>query len=539
MTDATARLKKIAGLFIFAAATAFGTTPAPAAPARCDLKKMAAVAIPPAYLHPKLMAIGDSIYNGMSSMTIDDRRARHSAPAFIARALGITRFRVPAYPAGRPLLADLDDIAPMGELWIADHLGKTLVGNITWWRDTYSGSDAARRAALFFDNIAVSQTDSGQLLCDRPEAHIMPAKRPIPLDERGIPTIDLFRTSYELNMRFVLNPNRSRAVPAGYGQMSQMAQVMARKPDMLLVNVGGNDGIWKMVFYGKPAGAADVSGALNDLERNMGTIAWNIPRETHRVVVNLLPPPSRIANLQGGGNVLFPGTRQYYERYQTFLNDDGLYTVSGNEARAMDARVAAVNRAIVRRMCGAANLTCNPRRYDPRGADPAKRTTLLSFVDTAAMAWRYDAKHIGPNGGDTVEVEMRLGGRDCRLRLDNREIRYALQEPERCIAHGGLFSYDNMHMTMIGYGLLANQVLAAIGTRARVDLQALADEIQTRRLPSALFINRTANGLFTHLRLILPHKSWDEPPKAPGQCPRDSDRAACSIRPMMGIGARH
>jgi hypothetical protein len=42
-----------------------------------------------------------------------------------------------------------------------------------------------------------------------------------------------------------------------------------------------------MVFYGKPAGAADVSGALNDLERNMGTIAWNIPRETHRVVVNL------------------------------------------------------------------------------------------------------------------------------------------------------------------------------------------------------------------------------------------------------------
>jgi hypothetical protein len=60
----------------------------------------------------------------------------------------------------------------------------------------------------------------------------MPAKRPIPLDERGIPTIDLFRTSYERNMRFVLNPNRSRAVPAGYGQMSQMAQVMARKPDM-------------------------------------------------------------------------------------------------------------------------------------------------------------------------------------------------------------------------------------------------------------------------------------------------------------------
>jgi hypothetical protein len=121
--------------------------------------------------------------------------------------------------------------------------------------------------------------------------------------------------------------------------------------------------------------------------------------------------------------VLFPGTRQYYERYQTFLNDDGLYTVSGNEARAMDARVAAVNRAIVRRMCGLrANLTCNPAALRSARADPAKRTTLADLSsDTAAMAWRYDAKHIGPNGGDTVEVEMRLGGRDCRLRLDNRE----------------------------------------------------------------------------------------------------------------------
>jgi lysophospholipase L1-like esterase len=508
---------------------------ASAAPARCDLKAMANVAVPAPYMHPSMMAIGDSLYNGMSSMSIDDRRAAHSVPKFVANALGLRSFHVPAYPAGRPLLADFDDVVPRGELWIANQLGAEMVSNIRWWRDSYGKSDAAQRGALFADNIAVSQATSGQLLCDRPGGHTLPTGGAIPVNDWGFPKQDLFGLFYSLNMRFVLNPNRSRAVPRGYGNMSQMAQVMARKPQMLIVSVGANDALWRMAFFGTRATSPEIVGKLHDLARNMAAIAWNIPRETRRAYVNLMPPPSRIANLAQSGGFLFPGARGYFSRYQTQFNTQGITSLSEDDVRAMDRAVATTNRAIVDRMCGAPTVTCNPARFDPTGRDPKKKPTLLKFIDLAGMAYRYDAKHEGPNDRNTVPVTMHLNGRDCELRLDNREIRYALNDPPRCLARGGFFSYDNMHMTMIGYAVMANEVLSAMGSHARGDLQALASEIEREHLPSVLWIDPRADGVLNHLHLFLLRQNTS----GESNCAKAENQAPCDLSSAMRVTARH
>jgi hypothetical protein len=505
-----------------------------AAPARCNLQAMAHVAIPAEYMHPKLMAIGDSLYNGMSSMSIDIRRAQHSAPKFIADALHIAPFRIPAYP--KPILADFDDVVPKGELWIVRHLGAEMTENIRWWRDIYSSTPAAQRAQLFADNVAIAQATSGQLLCDTPAAHIIPTGGAIPVNDWGFPTQDLFGLFYNLNMRFVLNPNRSKNVPAGYGNLSQMAQVIARKPQTLLINVGANDGIWKMAFYGEPADSTDVASGLNDLVHNMGVIVWNVPRETHRVFVNLMPPPSRIANLTRASGFFFPGAHKYFSAYETFLNNTAIYSVSKREAEAMDRRIRETNQQIVHVMCGAKTVTCNPAKFDPTGKDPAKASTLLQFVDLSEMVYRYDAKHEGPNVRNTVRVQMHLLGRDCDLELDNREIRYAVQQPERCLSHGGLYSYDGMHMTMIGYGMLANQVLKTMGSAARVDPQAVATEIETKHLPSALFINFAGDGLLTHFRLFLSHADHNAPAR---DCNKVQNKAPCAMSAAIGVNTRH
>ena len=56
---------------------------------------------------PELMAIGDSLGNGVRSLTIDSDLAAHAVPAQVARAFNWD-FVAPDYP--RPMLADFEAI---------------------------------------------------------------------------------------------------------------------------------------------------------------------------------------------------------------------------------------------------------------------------------------------------------------------------------------------------------------------------------------------------------------------------------------------
>jgi len=55
--------------------------------------------------NPEMMAIGDSLYNGVRSLSINASLAQWSVPAQVARALNIP-FTVPEYP--RNVVVDME-----------------------------------------------------------------------------------------------------------------------------------------------------------------------------------------------------------------------------------------------------------------------------------------------------------------------------------------------------------------------------------------------------------------------------------------------
>ena len=57
------------------------------------------------YAEPELMSIGDSIFNGVRSLTISEDLANASPPAFVARGLGLPMVQ-PDYR--RPILFDAE-----------------------------------------------------------------------------------------------------------------------------------------------------------------------------------------------------------------------------------------------------------------------------------------------------------------------------------------------------------------------------------------------------------------------------------------------
>jgi len=94
-----------------------------------------------------MMAIGDSLFNGVRSLTINQQLAQWSAPAQVARALGIP-FAIPDYP--RNVIVNF-------EQWLREFpnligIAADVEGNISFW-DTNPKSSLPE-----FDNIAIAST---------------------------------------------------------------------------------------------------------------------------------------------------------------------------------------------------------------------------------------------------------------------------------------------------------------------------------------------------------------------------------------------
>ena len=98
-------------------------------------------------VQPGMMAIGDSLFNGVRSLTINQQLAQWSAPAQVARALGIP-FAIPDYP--RNVIVNF-------EQWLREFpnligIAADVEGNINFW-DTNPKSSLPE-----FDNIAIAST---------------------------------------------------------------------------------------------------------------------------------------------------------------------------------------------------------------------------------------------------------------------------------------------------------------------------------------------------------------------------------------------
>src|SRR5215469_6452531 len=95
---------------------------------------------------PRLMSIGDSLYNGMRSMTINAELAHLAPAALLAEAFGWS-FTVPDYP--RNVLFDLEALyrSPAELIGIV----QAAVANARAW-----DSDSPWSQSVFFDNVAIA-----------------------------------------------------------------------------------------------------------------------------------------------------------------------------------------------------------------------------------------------------------------------------------------------------------------------------------------------------------------------------------------------
>ena len=239
---------------------------------------------------PAMMAIGDSLFNGVRSLTINQTLAEWSAPAQVARALGIP-FRVPDYR--RNVVIDFEN-------WLRqfpDILGiyNQLENNIRFWDRT------PRSAFQQFDNLAIASTTYADMYSRTWKT----AQQTIDdlhgqvgedLANAGADLAELF---FAFNTRFILNP----AGDANAKALTPLEIVADRGPARLLVSIGANNGLWRMGFEsvasagaGQPGGVVYNAQDLADLDTLIDALKA-LPPSVEHIYLNALTPPSTLADM--------------------------------------------------------------------------------------------------------------------------------------------------------------------------------------------------------------------------------------------------
>jgi lysophospholipase L1-like esterase len=387
---------------------------------------------------PAMMAIGDSLFNGVRSLTINQHLAQWSAPAQVARALGIS-FVTPDYP--RNVIVNF-------EQWLREFpnllgIAADVVSNINFW-DKHPKSSLPE-----FDNVAIASARYADLWARtatvaQGEIDALHGSLGDDFSKIGDHLGALF---FAFNTRFLLNPQG--LVEAG--ALSPLDVVAQRKPQRLLVSIGANNGLWNMGFaaeastgsIGGPAGPfdhADVADLVRFVDRLKA-----LPADVKHIYVNALPLPSAVANMMPVPDVSDthkPGPGNYYPIYENRFGFN-YATLTGAEVAANDATVRAVNARL------AAEAAADGRIH-------------IVPIDQAFTA--YDFK-TNPNA-KTVNIGGKL--------LSN----LMLEGPELLFPNfwrGGLMGLDGLHPTIVGYAIMAEVILASIKQYEGIVVAALPD----------------------------------------------------------------
>jgi lysophospholipase L1-like esterase len=260
----------------------------------------------------------------------------------------------------------------------------------------------------------------------------------------ALPLRDLPTLYQALNTCFVLNPQRT---PNDHRTAVDI--VAAEKPRRLLVNVGVNDGLWTLLLMGDAAGFR----SLIDPSTAMAGLAAALSAKCAPVehfYINLLPKPSAIANLMPRTDDETPNNG-YFQQYLGRLLQAG--GIDGATMRQVDDWV---------------HNQINPRIRAAFGVLGAR----AHFIDLYDVTASYDRK----NGNATKEVLVRNGG--TQILIDNLPLEVLPIVGGR--RDGGLFGLDNLHPTVVGYGLFAQAVCDAIAAAEhvvapKIDMQACYD----------------------------------------------------------------
>jgi len=372
---------------------------------------------------PELMAIGDSIFNGVRSLTVNEDLAGGSPPAFLAQALGLS-MRQPDYR--RPVLFDLE--REIREGLDLGRLREHVIDNADRWveeRGEWSN-------APYFDNIGIAAAAYGDLH----EATAGERRIRVPMllqDMRQRSHLD-FAALYEfwtrLNAAFLLNPSNDPE----FEDLTPLEWVASRKPRRLLVNIGSNEGLFRVgATASNPRTNQDQVRQIPAMAKRLAEVLRDHCGDVERIYFNLLLRPRALANLapRTDQELFTRMNGRYFDRYIGRLG--ALNGMSGAQMEAFDDLIRAVN-------------------DDTRAAMSEVLGERIRFVDLYAFSDRLDAKH----HGNDRKVEVQAGQR--QIRLSNLPLSANIFG----FRHGGLFGIDNMHPTQVGYALLANEMAQII-----------------------------------------------------------------------------
>ncbi len=385
------------------------------------------------FMHPEMMAIGDSLYQGVRSLTIETSKMRNSAPVQVAHALGIgDEF---SYPDPlRPILIDMENWLSM--LPDLAEVKTDLAENTDYW----FARPKSPSGRPLFENVSVA----GSTIADLYEQTWQKADdflKKLPAGTKAkIKNFQLSPTIVKaLNNRFTLNPMGR----AGLKNMSQIELVAARKPKRLLINIGSNNGLWDMAFDGKANGSMTYKKQLRKLAKKLN----QLPADVEHIYFNNLALPSAVPNLMPLPDMVEwdenkkPGKGKYYGQYE---NRFGLKygSMTGVQLAVLDNDVRDAN-ADIKAILNAA--FDNPSR--------------LHFVDLAKMLSDFDSKHQKRAASNVIKLKNR---KTLTNVMNNAG-------PFGGFARGGFQGLDGMHPTLVGYGVMAQRVLNEIkryeGTR--------------------------------------------------------------------------
>lgn len=378
------------------------------------------------YRRPKLMAIGDSIFNGTRSLTTDAHGARHSPPAQVAGQMGID-FKTPAYPW--PILFDLEQ--GIRQLTLFDDLIEGSIDNAKRWRDFLPQGAAIR----FHDNVAVAGHTYQDLWTRRSETERQPIADLIDQAEhRALPLSEILGLYFAINNAFVLSPANHPAVNG----LSALEQVASRQPERLLINIGSNNGVFMTGLL------ADIdhaeAGEIDKIPGHAAVLADCLARycgKVDHIYFNHLIRPRVIANLRPReydrlGNP--PTSGGYFERYIADLLNDG--RIDRDAMAAFDRKIADINKDVEKEFAS---------------AFAGNRHTKVHFIDVYKKMDAFDTKHFN----DRL-IRQEIGGK--KYNCGNFPY-YSLFGIRRGT---GLFSLDNMHPTILGYNVLSNEILRVL-----------------------------------------------------------------------------
>lgn len=382
---------------------------------------------------PEIMAVGDSLYQGVRSLTFTSELAPHSPPAQVARSLGCPMaVPDPSYP----LLFDVEQALRLGgAARVLVKVRERCIENMGQWS---SGAPWSRAGHQAFDNVAIGGAKIASLYTDT-YARYRPGLEPLAQRIRSSPIPDVAAIGdlwYALNVCFTLNPMRRDE----QAHKSQLDQVHDRRPDTLLVNIGSNEGLFNAAFMGDIAGQWD---SVQDIPRKpeMVELAERLaalPRDVKTIVFNSLVRPRATPNLMPlpGEAARYPGDA-YFSAYAPWITGSRP-VIPGEKVREFDRLTLEVNRgveALLRRKLG----------------------SRLKYVDLYAASTERDGKHYANR---SLRVEAPNGR---VLHLVNRPLVRSGLYIRRAMFDGGLTGLDNMHPTVPGYAVMADAVLAALG----------------------------------------------------------------------------